>query len=490
LKTIALSVPNGWAVKEYLLSGFLPELAEHANVVVLSPLASDPAFRARFESDRVVVEDLRLPPLGSVEREIERFFVFAQNYRHPSVMGMNAIKFAGGKHKREQLTLKSRLRLAMVRPATQWAAKTLGRHLTIGQQLKLEQAAFSSLRAESSRLATVLSRHNVDFLFSTMPVVAYFDRPALWAAERLGLPAACVVPGWDNLFGKGRMPIHFSHFLVWSEWMGDILRSQYPEVPPARISTVGTIFLDFYFDRAINEDRTLFLRSIGGDPSRPLVVWACAPKSQTPHQPQMIEQFLEMCRHDTLAGNPQLLVRPHPVGGGAHFADFRARHPDVLFTETNADDPLSGVKWNPSSADQRMLVNSVRHADVMINFSSSITLEAFAADRPVINIAYDFAAGSDYETCTQQAYKSESYKPVVETGATRIAASCAELIAHTNAYLRNPSEHRVERARLLRLICSEVDGGAARRAAAAVLKAAGATRSAAGHSVGTASEVA
>lgn len=272
--------------------------------------------------------------------------------------------------------------------------------------------------------------------------------------------------------------------------MGDILRSQYPDVPPGRISTVGTIFLDFYFDRSIYEDRTSFLRSIGGDPNRPLVVWACAPRSQTPHQPQMIEQFLEMCRHDTLAGDPQLLVRPHPVGGGAHFAAFRARHPEVLFTETNADDPLSGVNWNPSSADQRMLINSVRHADVMLNFSSSITLEAFAADRPVVNIAYDFVAGSDYEMLTQDAYKSETYKPVVETGATRIASSCSELITHTNAYLRDPSEHRAERARLLRLICCEVDGRAARRAAAAVLKAAGATGSAADHSVLTAPEVA
>lgn len=473
MKTIAVTVANGWAVKEYLHSDFLAELTKHAQVVVLSPLGDDPGFRAQFESDRVAIEPLNLAPLGAVEREIERMFVFAQAYRHPSVMGANAMRFANRKHKRERMKLKSKLRLSILRPLTQLAARGVVRHLSIRQQMALEQAAFGALQREAQRLAAVFTARNVDFVFSTMPVIAYFDRPALWAAEHVGIPTGAIVPGWDNLFGKGRMPVPFSRYLVWSPWMGAILQSQYAKVRADQISIVGTIFLDFCLRAELRQSRAAFLRSVGGDPNRPLLLWACAPKNQTPNQPQMIEQLWEACRSGSIQGNPQLLVRPHPVGGGDYFADFRERHPDVLFTETNSDDPGSGLRWNPSLDDQKLLVNSVLHANVVLNFSSSITLEAFALDRPVVNVAYDAAPGSDYEWTTRTAYASESYRPVVELRATKIAHSPDDLIEHTNSYLRNPSQQHDERAALLRKICSTVDGKAAIRVAAEVLDAAG-----------------
>jgi len=470
MKTIAVTAPLGWAIKEYLLSDFLQILASQARVIVLSPLADDPNFRNHFKSENVIIEKIWLPELGPVSREIERLLVYAHYYRHPSVMGANDIFFQSSKHKRERLPWRSVLKFAVIRPITNFAAKTLFKHITIEQQIYIEQFFYSQLKEEAQRLAGVLQKHQVDLVFSTCSILAYLDRPTLWAARQLGIPATCIIPSWDSLYGKGRMPVRFSHYLVWSEWMADILRAQYPEVSHDQVSIVGPLFLDFYSKKHLRLDRREFIQSLGGNPDRPLILWACAPKSQTPNQPRMIEEFCQAIRNGRVVGNPQLLVRPHPVGGGAHFAEFRAKYPEVLFTETNADDPRAGTRWNPSLEDIKILVNSIVHSSLMINFSSSITLEGFLADKPVVNIAYDFTPSSDYEQFTRRAYQTESYRPVMELGATKIAYSFDELVNHVNSYLKDPAQDWKKRAALLQLICSEVDGRAAERAAQCLLR--------------------
>ena len=62
---------------------------------------------------------------------------------------------------------------------------------------------------------------------------------------------------------------------------------------------------------------------------------------------------------------------------------------------------------------------SLHHCDLMINYSSTITLECFIYDKPVINIAYDIDRESFFHEDTANAYTVDSYKPIVDFKSTK-----------------------------------------------------------------------
>jgi len=202
------------------------------------------------------------------------------------------------------------------------------------------------------------------------------------------------------------------------------------------------------------------------------VLWAGVSPNLMPNEPALVAEFCDAVRGGRVSGNPQVLLRPHPIGGGARFQEMRARYPELLFTETNAAHP-NLIGWMPGLDDMALLVNSIAHCAVNINYCSTMALDCCALDRPVVNIVYDTTPGSRDADQIRSLARQDHYQSVVDAGAVRKAYSPEELLAHVNAYLENPSLEREGRARALALQCGAVDGLSSRRAAEAVLKVAG-----------------
>jgi hypothetical protein len=92
------------------------------------------------------------------------------------------------------------------------------------------------------------------------------------------------------------------------------------------------------------------------------------------------------------------------------------------------------------------------HADLNVNFGSTMTLDFSAHDKPVINPTFDVRTPpvfgiSLYDFCTQ----FEHYKPVEALGAARFAKSASDLGEFVNAYLADPARDREGRRRLVHM---------------------------------------
>lgn len=181
--------------------------------------------------------------------------------------------------------------------------------------------------------------------------------------------------------------------------------------------------------------------------------------TQVPQEPQTLERFIQALAANAFEVQPQILLRPHPIGGGARFQGARERHPDLLFTETNSDNPSSLGEWFPSLDDIKVQVNSIAHADVTINLWSTMTLDACALDRPVVNVAFEDTRGSPHD----------HYECVGELGSARVASNVDELVREVARYLEDPTLESQNRGRLLDLQCGRVDGRASVRAAERLL---------------------
>lgn len=454
----AILAPLGWCVRDWVLSDFLPALTSGAEVTVFSSQAE--ALREGLRLPDVSFEYMEVRPLPPIPQNLVTALYFSHLCKQQTYVSKSVLSDL-----RNGWPWRSRLRLRVLKGVARHLLKRFPEEWT----LRTEQA-FLGLMAESRRIENVLQSRNIRMVYSTMPLIAHYDRPALWAAQRLGIPTACMITSWDNLFSKGRRPIAFSHYLVWSERMRDDLLAQYADIVPETISVIGAPQFDVYRRRDMIKDRGEFIRSIGGDPARRLILWSGASINQMPNEPRVLALFCEASRSGKLLDNPQILVRPHPIGGGARFSEVRKSYPELLFTETNAADPTFLIGWVPHLEDASLLVNSIAHCDVNINHCSTMTLDCCAMDRPVINLAFDLEKGSAMEQYVQNCYKYDHYTSVTDCRAVRLVESLEALVEHTNLYLKNPTLDREGRMRLLRLQCGELDGRATARAAECLLK--------------------
>jgi hypothetical protein len=274
------------------------------------------------------------------------------------------------------------------------------------------------------------------------------------AARSLGIPTATFIFSWDNLSSKGRIAAPFDHYLVWSEHMRQELLRYYPDVSKDRVHIVGTPQFDPYADEDLLWSREEFFQRIGADPARPLICYSGGDLTICPEEPQHVRVLLEYIRSGRIKGNPQVLLRPAPVDEGSRYDDVRRDHPELLYAQPQwaHTKPGDWISVLPLSDDVRFLSNLTHHADLNINVASTMTLDFALHDKPVVNIAYDFAAPPPLGVpLWEYYYQFEHYRPVVELGAARFARSAEELAEHVNAYLENPALDREGRRRLVEL---------------------------------------
>ena len=104
----------------------------------------------------------------------------------------------------------------------------------------------------------------------------------------------------------------------------------------------------------------------------------------------------------------------------------------------------------------------------MINTASTISIEAAALDKPIINLAFDMKK-VNYWASTKRFYDFEHYQPVISSGAVKLARSREELLEMTLHYLDKPHLEKDERAKLRDMMCYKLDGLSAQRVAEHVL---------------------
>src|SRR5205809_6705998 len=81
-------------------------------------------------------------------------------------------------------------------------------------------------------------------------------------------------------------------------------------------------------------------------------------------------------------GEVQVLVRPHPVfHADAAIASLGAMGPRIVVQRVRGDGEIAGPRGG-GERDVREWVNTFRHADVVVNLSSTITVDAAWFDRP------------------------------------------------------------------------------------------------------------
>ncbi|HEX3102240.1 MAG TPA: hypothetical protein VHQ01_10625, partial [Pyrinomonadaceae bacterium] len=114
-------------------------------------------------------------------------------------------------------------------------------------------------------------------------------------------------------------------------------------------------------------------------------------------------------------------------------------------------------------------VNTFRHADVVINLSSTVTIDAAIFDKPIVNLDFDPHPDQlDQQLINDVNHKWNHFKPIAESGGVWLVKDFDEMENAVKTYLRDPSLHREQRKWIVEYVCGYPDGNCGERMAAAI----------------------
>lgn len=460
MKRVYLAVPMAINVRDVLRSGVLARLlAEGVDVHVFSPAAEEPHFRAEFEARGVTLH--RLEPHG---RGLFTAIELASMKAHALIQSLRCA------------TLEIRLAATLRRnPLARWGRTLLGWVGRDAQDAILGLFQALLVRLSPTAYDPVFRSHPPDVVVGTRVLSMTspskpegsraLDRHLLLAAARMGRPTMVVVASWDNLTTAGFFPVEPDRITVWNETM----KAEAVDIhglPAGRVHITGAPQHDAYADPAYRSTREEFFARQGLDPALKLVVITTQTAGTVPDEARLATGIAKALVEDRSRG-VQVLVRLHQLDDPARYSELDGA-PNVIVDQ--AGKRTTGYDDRDFDRESvTALVDTLRHADVVINTASSISIDATANGSPVICVRFDADGERPYDRSVRRLYDLTHLTNIVRSGGVAMADSLPDLLDHVEAFIADPDRLRSGRERLLREQCYRIDGRSATRVAEAIL---------------------
>ncbi|MCB0490442.1 MAG: CDP-glycerol glycerophosphotransferase family protein [Cyclobacteriaceae bacterium] len=271
-----------------------------------------------------------------------------------------------------------------------------------------------------------------------------------------GVRTVALIPSWDNITTKPKMLVRYDSYAVWSQEQMTQLNKVYG-VPEKQIGIIGTPQYDVFFDDTYYQERGEFFAKIGLDPKKKLVVYALG----SPNFIQEHHGIISFCEHITSKDLEyfQILIRPHPVHNTKDLTNFLLPVSEKIILRHSPNDSLDKQARIQDDDDIRIWVNTMRHADVLINLVSTVAIDAAFFDKPIVNLTYDPEPNATHDVLVKEINEQWShFAPISKIGGIANVSSPREAVSAVRSYLNEPMRDSLGRQRMLDFVCQYTDG--------------------------------
>ena len=414
MRTIFVSVQTGMVVRDLLRCGPLARVLSHpeVHVVLLTPGVRDPAFREEFRHERVsVVPHHPYAPTPMVWRLMVRRWRYAR-----SPLMADAIH-------------------------------------------RLEERLIAT-PAEYERL---FDEYEPALVVSGDPLRPG-DANLIAAARGRGVPSLGSVRSWDNI--QKHLRTRPDALTVWND-LNAREAVGIDRYRPSQVTPVGAPQLDEYFARDRCERSA---EDLGLDPRKKTLLVATSSFTYGSDQTYLVDMLLEAIRGGEIRHPLQIVLRLHPDDRVGRYLKYR-RAPEVILDVPETY--LATLGWSMTLSDLQRMVGLLRHADVMVNFATTVTLEAAIVDTPTLLVAFSPIDPEEMQRYVVGLHFRMHYKALVERDLVPVAWNREQLVSWINRYLDEPSLYRTQRAEIVREWVQFTDGSSGQRLGDAILRHAG-----------------
>lgn len=373
-KTVFLTVSVGMLARNVLNNRFYERLTENYNVVMLTPLHSDPEFVKTFARPGVTFRELKHVPLTRAKVLMK------------GLHGALIYNITVHTHTHHGLSFKSQ------KERTVWKRiKTALEYVFFGLFLSRIPPVRDFARWIDKKYFTEDWYHD---LFQEFKPAAVFvtnvclddDVQLVRAAKRHGVPTLGMTKSWDN-FSQNGIREKTDVLAVWSAYMQDeAVRFQNYKKKDIRI--VGVPQFDLYADIKRTRTREDFLRTYGLDPKRKVILFGQEAPIVSPDDPYVVTVIRDWIIENRLPY--QILIRPHFGHKGAVEAfDGLADGKVVFLDDQNKKSNFRGGAWDHSTEHHERLALSMGYSDAVVTSTSTLALDAIASGTETFCYAFD-----------------------------------------------------------------------------------------------------
>ena len=447
IKTIFLVVDLGISIRNILRTDVFKILKkqEGLRIVIFSPI-TDEEFVSEFDAENVVIEPLPewkpiqlFKPIHSLKKDLwaERENIFT---------------FKNRRKKKNRKFYRIILRMLEIFNSENGLEKFL-RYLD-----KIEADLTPMLE---SRL---FDKYQPSLVFYSSLYTKYLS--ILIGAHQRKIKTMSFIQSWDNPTSKGPFRVTPDKIIVWNNILKEEV-AKFHYVSPQDILLSGVPQFDLYLDKEHFLSKEIFFQELNLDADKKLITYTTGPHNMLPDEHEVVDLLYASIQADKTTYPSQLLVRLHPKDDMKYYKKFENMPGLVL--QLPGQIARTNDRWNPTQRDMYGLAELMFYSDVVVNTSSTITIDAACLDTPVVNIAFDGYREKPYMDSCKRYYDYDHYKNILATKGVRKASSIDEAIDCINSYLMSPDLDREGRKKIVEDQCWKFDGRSGQRIAEHIL---------------------
>jgi CDP-glycerol glycerophosphotransferase (TagB/SpsB family) len=290
------------------------------------------------------------------------------------------------------------------------------------------------------------------------------DANLIATARRRGIPTLGSVRSWDNV--RKHLRTRPDALTVWNA----INAREAVEIDrfrPDQVTQVGAPQLDVYFSA---QPAGIEPAALGLDPAKKTLLLATSSFTYESDQTYLVDMLLAAIRNGAIRHPLQIVLRLHPDDKVGRYLKYR-HAPEIIL-----DIPeryLATLGWTMTRPDLERMAALLRCADLLVNFATTVTLEAAIVDTPTLLVAFSPVDPEEMQRYVVGLHFGMHYKSLVERDLVPVAWDCDQLVSWVNRYLDDPSLYRAQRASIVAEWVQFTDGASGQRTGAAILRHAG-----------------
>lgn len=315
-----------------------------------------------------------------------------------------------------------------------------------------------------------VSTLNADSIFTITPFLQQIELTARILKEK-GRNITASIHSFDNITTRQWPAIFFDHYLVWNNINKLELERINPKLKENNAITVcGAPQFDFHYKQNFAWSREEWLNKLGLPDDKKIILYAGGPVSLFKDEPQYLAHLNEAFNSSKInTAEAVILFRSHPLDKKERWHALVGSSPNIIY-----DAAQSGKEkfdyTNVTEDDIKKLISTLKHADVQINFTSTMTIDGSVFHKPQIGPYYTEIDKAKKEKLTRKMYIQEHYAPITKSGALNMPSSKQEFISMVNGALQNPETYTTHCDDCLNTMITYTDGQSTKRAIAALKK--------------------
>lgn len=309
---------------------------------------------------------------------------------------------------------------------------------------------------------SLLEKYSPEVVFAT-DVFGMADAFMLKSAKKHKIRSVGMVTSWDNNTSKGLMRMAPDKLIVQNE----IIKQESIEVqhvPEQIIVVVGIPHFEYYKSYT-SISRREFFSKLGLDTKKRIIVFSPAGDKFISTDWQICEILRRSLVSGGLPDDVVILIRIHPTNP----VSFKGFVPDKNFVIDSPGVSFDGLGEKRKELDKSALhhlLDTLNHAELVINVVSSIVIDAAVLDKPIVTVGFDgWEKKVPFGSSVGRYLADDNMAKLLRIGGTRVARDENELISIINMYLSHPETDKELRKTLVEKQCYVLDGLASRRIA-------------------------